>query len=107
MVNLKAVRESRGLTQAQLAQAVGCSQQAIHDYESCRSVPSAHTMLKIADALVKDPWYLMGLDPLSEAERKHLPPDAEEALFELLEDGLTLEEFREVLGVLRKLRGKP
>lgn len=48
---LKAARLSAGLTQTQLAEAVGCKQKDISRYESGLHEPGALTLKKIAQVL--------------------------------------------------------
>ena len=48
---LKAARLAAGLTQAQLAEAVGCLQKDISRYESGQHEPGALTLKKMAQAL--------------------------------------------------------
>lgn len=57
MTNLKQVRESRGLSQSQLAKASGVNVRLIQNYEQAfRNInkASAETVLKLADALQCD-----------------------------------------------------
>ena len=66
---IKAAREKAGLTQAQLAKAVGTTAQNISQYERCIRKPKYGTLQKIASALGTD-WYSL------------LVPDTEEELNE-------------------------
>lgn len=63
---IRARREARGITQAQLGQAVGVTFQQIQKYERGANRVSAATMLKIADALTCHVADLYG-DPDPEA----------------------------------------
>jgi DNA-binding XRE family transcriptional regulator len=51
MTNLRALRESRGLTQRQLGGLAGLSRPAINLYESGKHKPRAMTAMRLADAL--------------------------------------------------------
>ena len=51
MVAVKAVREKRGLSQRELAAAVGISQPAIAQIENGQTQPTLNNLIKIADAL--------------------------------------------------------
>lgn len=48
---LKAARQAAGMTQAQLAEAVGCKQKDISRYESGLHEPGALTLKKMAQVL--------------------------------------------------------
>lgn len=48
---LRARREAKGLTQAELGLAVGATANRISDYESLRTEPSAKILYALADAL--------------------------------------------------------
>ena len=47
--NLKLLREESGMTQKQLAEAIGVSQQAINKYENHNIEPDIETLIRIAD----------------------------------------------------------
>lgn len=69
--NLKARRESVGMTQSQLADKLGISRYSIIEYESCRKSPTLNTAQRIAAALDTTLDYLIGKSenptaPLSE-----------------------------------------
>jgi transcriptional regulator with XRE-family HTH domain len=51
MVALKAVREKRGLSQRELAAAVGISQPAIAQIENGQTQPTLNNLVKIAEVL--------------------------------------------------------
>jgi transcriptional regulator with XRE-family HTH domain len=48
---LRELREDRGWTQQELAEAAGLSRGAVRDFEQSRSVPSWDSVLKLAEAL--------------------------------------------------------
>lgn len=60
MKNLKARRESVGMTQAELADKIGISRYSIIEYESCRKSPTLDTAQRIAAALDTTLDYLIG-----------------------------------------------
>ena len=60
MNNLKKIREKRNVTQIKLSMAIGVSQETISAYESGKSLPSADTLIKIAEFLNTSTDYLLG-----------------------------------------------
>lgn len=52
-------RLAAGLTQAQLAEAIGCSEHAINRWERALFKPSGKNLLKLAEALKCDPKELL------------------------------------------------
>ncbi len=58
--NLKLLRETTGITQKQLADAIGVSQQSINKYENHKIEPDVDTMIKIADFFETSVDYLIG-----------------------------------------------
>ena len=63
MNRIKELRQSKGLTQAELAQKVGVSNQAIHYYENDKREPKMETWQKLADYFgVSVPYIQGGLD---------------------------------------------
>ena len=52
-------RLAAGLTQAQLAEAVGCSEHAINRWENGQFAPKGQNLLKLAAALKCDPQKLL------------------------------------------------
>lgn len=57
---LKAVRERRGLNQAELAKKAGFQQTAISHFERAGRSPSFHNLRRLSDALNVSTDYLMG-----------------------------------------------
>ena len=74
---LKAIRESRGLTQDALADRVGTSKQVISRYENGGRVPKITMAQKLADALNVSLKELSGED--EESQRESTVPKTEEA----------------------------
>lgn len=58
--NLKALRESAAVSQKQLAEAIGVSQQSINKYENHNIEPDIGTMIRIADYFDTSVDYLIG-----------------------------------------------
>lgn len=57
---LKKLRESKGLSQSQLAEEVSITKQAISKYEKDMLSPAAPTLAALADALECSTDYLLG-----------------------------------------------
>lgn len=51
MLKLKEIRKQKGISQAELARRVGCSQVSICNFESGRMNPSLETLVKLSKAL--------------------------------------------------------
>ena len=60
MERLKEIREKRHITQIRLSIAAEVSQETISAYESGKAMPSAETLIKIADFLNTSTDYLLG-----------------------------------------------
>ena len=58
--NLKKLREDAGISQKQLAEAIGVSQQSINKYENHNIEPDIETMIRIADHFDTSVDYLIG-----------------------------------------------
>ena len=67
-------RKARGLTQMQLAQAIGSSQRAISSYETVAEFPPAAVIVELATALHVSTDELFGLKPIRPANG-HDNPD--------------------------------
>jgi len=65
MLNLREIREQRGLTQEQLASMIGVNRSAISHYEADRNNPSLETTQKLARMLDCSIDDLIGNAPLS------------------------------------------
>lgn len=59
MENLKKIRKEKGITQIRLSIAAEVSQETISAYESGKAMPSAETLIKIADFLNVSIDYLL------------------------------------------------
>ena len=60
MNNIKKIREKRNITQIRLSTGIDVSQETISAYESGRAMPSAETLVRIADFLNTSTDYLLG-----------------------------------------------
>lgn len=58
--NLKKLREEAGISQKQLAECIGVSQQSINKYENHNIEPDIQTMIRIADLFNTSVDYLIG-----------------------------------------------
>lgn len=58
--NLKKLRTKKGLTQAQLAEALGISQQSVNKYENQNAEPDITTLKSLADLFNTSIDYLVG-----------------------------------------------
>ena len=84
--NLKRLRQRSGVSQKQLAAAVGVSQQSINKYENHNIEPDIATLVRIADFFNTSVDYLVG---------RHSTESQEEPLLTVQ---LTLEESRFLQG---------
>lgn len=88
---IRNARTKRGLTQADLAKALGLTPQAISNYESGKRDLKQSVLVDIAHALDTDVFELMGYDPsgmVTEGDKRHLEEDFLRSCpdFECLED---------------------
>lgn len=58
--NLRALRDHAGISQKQLAETIGVSQQSINKYENHNIEPDIETMIRIADYFDTSVDYLIG-----------------------------------------------
>jgi len=110
------LRERRGLTQEELAQALGISRAALSHYEKNRREPDSETLTKLADLFKVSLDYLLGRteNPNMVMDREvgafidHLELSDEEILekYTLTIDGrkLTAEEARRFIAFIRAER---
>lgn len=75
---LRLLREARGMTQDDLAEAANLNRVTIAKYESGRIEPKSKTLLKLANALEVSPDYLITAEHI-EKEAEFLPPKSTEA----------------------------
>lgn len=60
LANLKMLREESGISQKQLAEIIGVSQQSINKYENHNIEPDIETMIRFADYFNTSVDYLIG-----------------------------------------------
>lgn len=70
--NLKSLRESHGISQQKLADAVGISQQSVNKYENHQTQPDIVTLIQIADFFHTSVDYLIGHSE-AQAESEGVP----------------------------------
>lgn len=70
--NLKTLRESYGISQQKLADAVGISQQSINKYENHQTQPDISTLIQLADFFHTSVDHLIGHDGAN-AENDGMP----------------------------------
>ena len=88
--NLKLLRESRGLSQQKLADAVGISQQSINKYENHQTQPDILTLIQIADFFHTSVDFLIGHSE-AQAEAEGIP------VYRLNADEVRLiEQYRQI-----------
>ena len=66
--NLRILRNAKGMSQQQLADAIGVTQQAIHQYETDKVEPDLTNLMRLADVLEVSVDLLIGhqaVDPTS------------------------------------------
>ena len=68
---LFALRKARGLTQVQLAEALGTTQRVISYYETEAELPPASALIPLAQVLEVSTDELLGLEPARTAGREH------------------------------------
>ncbi len=73
--NLRKLRTSRGISQQQLANVIGTSQQSINKYENHSVEPDIRTLMKLADLFGTTVDYLVGYVPHSAGEAPIDAPD--------------------------------
>lgn len=73
---LKAVRQERGMTQLQLAEALYVTRQTVSNWENGRSEPDLETLGRISDLLGVELSLLLGQEPPEPAPAIEEPPQA-------------------------------
>ncbi len=65
MIKLTKIREEHGLSQGELAEAVGVTRVAINRIENGHTVPTIGTLIALADYFEKSPgWAMTLLEPV-------------------------------------------
>ena len=90
--NLRLLREEKGMSQKQLADCIGVSQQSINKYENHNVEPDISALIRIADCFSTSVDYIIG----HTEERRHIPPlaayNADSEEFALLQKYRNLSE---------------
>lgn len=86
--NLKALREEAGISQKQLAELIGTSQQSINKYENHKIEPDVDTMIRIADYFETSVDYLIGHSPIRRKLEQIYPYDLN------ADEGRLIEQYR-------------
>ncbi len=104
---LKDAREAIGLTQKELAERVGMSEQQIYRYESDKSDPTGEALSKLSRVLSVSVDYLLGLvdNPKAQLREEDLSP-MERRLIQAVRTG-EINELFEVLARLSKKDNQP
>lgn len=103
MLRLRAMRQRRGLTQQQLADAVRISQSAIASYEKGDRTPTADVLCDIADYLNVDVGYLLERQD-EERHENRLPPQWHEPVLRAMDAGLTPRDLLDCVEFLARHR---
>lgn len=93
-VRLKEMREKKGISQAQLAMAIGISQSTVGMWESGKSVPKYHVLMKIADYFHVSVDYLTGKSDTPEAENKGM---VKVPVLGIIPAGIPLEAIEDII----------
>lgn len=62
---IKALREARGWTQAELARHMGITRNGVNSWEQGLSIPSPASIVELAKTFSVSTDYLLGLEPLA------------------------------------------
>lgn len=109
LTNLKAIRESKGLTQKEVADDLEIGTSTLSQYETGKREPDNSTLVKIADYFNCSVDYLLGRVDSPELIIKKAPPvgDAtDEYEIDKNASPLTAEEIAELRQILRDSTGK-
>ena len=94
MKNLKDIRDKRKITQLRLSTAIDVSQETISAYESGKSMPSAETLVRIADFLNTSTDYLLGRINNDGSLRQIMNEKVDEELEELINNYARLNSMQ-------------
>ncbi len=92
MENLRVIRENRKVTQIRLSTGIDVSQETISAYESGKAMPSAETLVRIADFLNTSTDYLLGRIDKDIPLNQIVSDDMDEKLKSLMNNYLLLED---------------
>lgn len=97
--NLRKLRISKGLSQQQLADVMGISQQSINKYENHNVEPDISALIKIADYFETTIDYLVGHDSILEQTASDFKQGGQTIQRIRKERGMTQEKLAELTGV--------
>ena len=103
--NLKEQRLKKGLSQHQLGEIIGLSQQSIHKYETQLIEPDISTLIKLADYFDTTVDYLIGRDKQEEQSVKEDINTEEASLIKSFRH-LTKEEKESIIFVINNYLAK-
>lgn len=66
---IKALREARGWTQAELARRMGITRNGVNSWEQGLSIPSPASIVELAKTFSVSTDYLLGLEPLASTSK--------------------------------------
>lgn len=101
--HIAALRKSRGMTQAELARAIGVSQQAVFAYELGERRTSILVLIKIAKVLQQNVEEIIGLSRPSRTPKGRLSPRSIRHAERL--QGLSKTQQRFVIRIIDTLEG--
>jgi transcriptional regulator with XRE-family HTH domain len=101
---LFALRKTQGLTQVQLADALGTTQRVISYYETEAELPPAAAIVPLARLLQVSTDELLGLEPRKPAEREHPQQQRLWKRFQKME-ALPTKDQRAVIRLINPLAG--
>ena len=84
--NIKKLRKQHSISQFDLAEKADLSEQTINSVESHRLWPSEKTLVKIADALETDVFYLFMPESKPDCKSSILPKPIKEKVIESIEE---------------------
>lgn len=90
LVNLKKLREERGISQKQLADVISVSQQSINKYENHNIEPDIDTLIKMADYFETSVDYIIGHSKLRRKIENTRPYDLN------AEETALIDEYRKL-----------
>lgn len=106
MENLKALRESKKITQSQLGEYLGAKKSAISLWESGKRQPDQETLVRIATFFNVTVDYLLGRDPTTApVPAKEMTPADRRAEGRKLLEEMSDEEYDRAIAVLKLMNG--
>jgi len=97
---LKELRDSKGISQRQLAKEIGISQSSVHAYEAGEKSPTIDVLLKLAKYFDVSADYLLGLsDKPLEGIPEHIKNKLDK--FEVLEK--ENQKYKEIINQIKNL----